>query len=97
MVDRSRTVWKLKRGIYEAVEFGEVEATTADTVTITSLSGTAHVIYRAVFWKMDDGMVVASTYVEPTPNMNRCTIGQDTTPANVTNCKLIYMVYGVKA
>ena len=97
MVVRTRTVWKLKRGIYEAWEGGEVEVTTDDTVTVDSLSGTAAAIYRAAFWKMTDGMVVTVTYAEASPNRNRITIGNDSTPNPVTNCKCIYMVYGVKA
>lgn len=97
MVERSRTVWKLKRGIYEAWEAGEVEVTTADTVTVDALSGTAAAIYRGAFWKMTDGMVVNVTYAEASPNMNRITIVNDSGGNPVTNCKCIYMVYGVKS
>jgi hypothetical protein len=96
MAVRTRTVWKLKRGIYEAWEAGEVEVSTADTVTIDSLSGTAAALYRAAFWKMLDGAIVNVTYVEASPNTNRITIGQSG-GVDVTNCKCIYMVYGVKA
>ena len=96
MAVRTRTVWKLKRGIYEAWEGGEVEVTTDDTVTVDSLSGTAAALYRAAFWKMADGAVVDVTYGEASPNTNRITIGQSG-GFNVTNCKCIYMVYGVKA
>ena len=97
MAVRTRTVWKLKRGIYEAWEGGEAEVTTADTVTVDSLSGTAAALYRAAFWKMTDGMVVTVTYAEASPNTNRITIGNDSATNPVTNCKCIYMVYGVKA
>ena len=93
MVVRTRTVWKLKRGIYEAWEGGEAEVSDDDTVTVDSLSGTAAAIYRAAFWKMADGTVVAVTYVEASPNTNRITIDAPL----LTNCKCIYMVYGVKA
>ena len=96
MAVRTRTVWKLKRGIYEAWEGGEAEVTTADTVTVDSLSGTAAALYRAAFWKMTDGMIVNVTYAEASPNTNRITIAQSG-GVNVTNCKCIYMVYGVKA
>ena len=93
MTDRDRTVWKLKRGIYEAAEWGEVTVTTADTVTFNSLFATVNP-YNAVFWKLLDGEEVDNTHVAGT---NVCTIGQDQTPANVTNCKCVYMAYGVKA
>ena len=89
MVDRSRTVWKLKRGIYEAAEWGEVEVSTDNTVTIGSLKATVNP-YNAVFWKMSDGTEVTNTHVA---NTNVCTITQ----AATTNVKCIYMAYGVKA
>jgi hypothetical protein len=88
MVDRSRTVWKLKRGIYEAAEWGEVTVTLADTVTISSLFATANP-YHASLIKMTDGSAMTCTYVAGT---NVVTI----TGAG-TNVKCIYMVYGVKA
>ena len=93
MADRSTTTWKLKRGIYEVAEWGEVTVSTADTVTFSNLFATVNP-YNAVFWKMSDGTVVSNTHVAGT---NVCTIGQDETPANVTNVKCIYMAYGVKA
>lgn len=96
MGERTRTVWKLKRGIYEAWEAGEVEVTTGDTVVIDNLSGTAAAIYRGAFWKMTDGMVVTITYAA-SPNMNTIIVGQDSGGNDVTNCKCIYMVYGVKS
>jgi hypothetical protein len=96
MAVRTRTVWKLKRGIYEAWEGGEAEVSTGDTVTVDSLSGTAAALYRAAFWKMTDGMVVTVTYADVSPNTNRITVGQSG-GVDVTNCKCIYMVYGVKA
>jgi hypothetical protein len=88
MPDRSRTVWKLKRGIYEAAEWGEVTVSQNDTVTIGSLVSTSNP-YNAVFWKMSDGSAVASTHAAGT---NVCTI-----TAVVTNEKCIYMAYGIKA
>ena len=90
MVSRDRTVWKLKRGIYEAAEWGEVTVTGAgvDTVTISSLFATVNP-YNAVFWKMTDGTEMTNTHAAGT---NVCTI----TGAG-TNVKCIYMAYGVKA
>jgi hypothetical protein len=96
MAVRTRTVWKLKRGIYEAWEGGEAEVTTGDTVTVDSLSGTAAALYRVAFWKMTDGTVVNVTHTDLSPNENRITIGHSG-GVDVTNCKCIYMVYGVKA
>lgn len=88
MVDRGRTVWKLKRGIYEAAEWGEVTVSNGDTVTIGSLIATANP-YNAVFWKQSDGTQMVDTHVAGT---NVCTI----TGAG-TDIKCVYMAYGVKA
>ena len=88
MADRERTVWKLKTGIYEAAEWGEVTVSNTDTVTISSLFATANP-YNAVFWKMSDGTEMANTHAAGT---NVCTI----TGAG-TDVKCIYMAYGVKA
>jgi len=88
MVARSRTVWKLKRGIYEAAEWGEVTVTLNDTVAIDSLAATSNP-YNAVFWKMSDGTEMTNTHVAGT---NVCTI----TGAG-TDVKCIYMAYGIKA
>ena len=88
MVARSRTVWKLKRGIYEAAEWGEVTITLNDTVAIGSLAATSNP-YNVVFWKMSDGTEMTNTHVAGT---NVCTI----TGAG-TDVKCIYMAYGIKA
>ena len=97
MAVRTRTVWKLKRGIYEAWEGGEAEVSTGDTVTVDSLSGTVtNAIYQACFWKMTDGAIVGVTHPDGSPNENRITVGQSG-GVYVTNCLCIYMVYGVKA
>jgi len=88
MADRATTVWKLKRGIYEAAEWGEVTVSNADTVTISALISSANP-YNAVFWKMTDGSEMTNTHAAGT---NVCTI----TGAG-TNVKCIYMAYGVKA
>lgn len=88
MADRARTVWKYKRGIYEAAEWGEVTVSLNDTVTIGGLLSTANP-YNAVFWKMTDGSEMTNTHAAGT---NVCTI----TGAG-TNIKCIFMAYGVKA
>ncbi len=83
------TIWKVKKGIYEAAEWGEVTVSTGDSVTISSLISTANP-YNAVFWKMSDGSEVTNTHAATS---NVCTITQ----AATTNVKCIYMAYGVKA
>ena len=88
MVNRSRTVWKLKRGIYEAAEMGEVTVSNADTVTFGGFFATSNP-YNVVFWKMTDGVEMTNTHAAGT---NVSTI----TGAGV-NIKCIYLVYGVKA
>jgi len=60
MADRERTVWKLKTGIYEAAEWGEVTVSNTDTVTIGSLVATSNP-YNVVLWKMSDGIILRGT------------------------------------
>lgn len=88
MVQRNRTPWKLKRGIYEAVEMGEVEVSQNDTVMFDCLSD-AENPYNAVFWKMTDGSEITNTHAA---GDNEVTI----TGAG-TDVQCLYMVYGVKA
>ena len=88
MADRGRTVWKTKRGIYEAAEWGEVTVSNADTVTIGSLIATANP-YNFVLWKQTDGSEMTNTHVAGT---NVCTVS-----GAGTNVKCLYMAYGVKA
>ena len=88
MADRSRTVWKLKRGIYENAEWGEVTVSNADTVTIGSLDATSNP-YNVVFWKMSDGTEMTNTHAAGT---NVCTIS-----GAGTDIKCIYLAYGIKA
>jgi hypothetical protein len=84
----NRIPWKLKRGIYEAVEWGEVQVSTNDTITVDSIDDAASSIYRHVLWKMSDGAVVESSAAT-----NVITV----TDVAASNTKCIYMVYGVKA
>lgn len=87
MVDRSRTVWKLKRGIYEAAEWGETEVSQNDTITFDCLTTIANP-YNVVFWKKSDGTEMTNTHAAGT---NIVTI----TGAG-TNIQCLYMVYGIK-
>ncbi len=88
MADRARTVWKLKRGIYEAAEWGEVTVSNADTVTFDCLIATANP-YNAVFWKMSDGSEMKNTHAAGTNVVTISGAG--------TNVKCIYMAYVLKA
>jgi hypothetical protein len=88
MADRGRTVWKLKRGIYEATEFGEVTVSNADTVTIGSFNATANP-YSITMIKQSDGSAMTCTYAAGTNVVSITGAG--------TNIKCIYMAYGVKA
>jgi len=92
MASRNRIPWKLKRGIYESAEWGEIEVTTADTFEVGTISTATSAIYEAVLLQMTDGTAVACTHAEASPNGNRVTVG-----GAVADMKCIYMVYGVKA
>lgn len=88
MADRSRIVWKLKRGIYEATEFGETTVTQNDTVTIGSLYATANP-YSVTIIKQTDGSAMTCTYAAGTNVVTVTGAG--------TNVACIYMAYGRKA
>ena len=88
MVSRSRTVWKQKRGIYTAAEWGEVSVTLADTFTVDNLKATVNP-YNVTIIKKTDGSSMTCTYAA---GSNVVTI----TGAG-TNIDCIYMAYGVRA
>ena len=88
MVERNRTPWKLKRGIYQAAEWGEVEVSQNDTVVFSCLTD-ADNPYNVVLWKKSDGTEMTNTHAA---GDNEVTI----TGAG-TDVQCIYMVYGVKA
>jgi hypothetical protein len=88
MASRSRQPRKTIIGIYEAVEFGYVVVSNADTVTIGSLYATANP-YSVTLIKKTDGSAMTCTYAAGT---NIVTI----TGAG-TNVDCIYMAYGRKA
>lgn len=90
MVERQRTPWKLKRGIYESAEWGEVEVSTDDTIVFDCLTD-ADTPYNTVFWKMSDGTVVTNDNGGGSGD-NEVKITQPAT----TDVQCIYMVYGVK-
>jgi hypothetical protein len=89
MVQRNRTVWKLKRGIYEAVEWGEVEVSDDDTIVFDCLTDSESP-YNAVFWKMSDGTEVG---LDAFGGDNEVQIDE----AGLVDTQCIYMIYGVKA
>jgi hypothetical protein len=88
MASRSRQPRKTIIGIYEAVEFGYVVVSNADTVTISSLYATANP-YSVTLIKKSDGAAMTCTYAA---NTNVVTV----TGAG-TNVDCIYMAYGRKA
>ena len=88
MANRARTVWKLKRGIYTAAEFGEATVSNGDTVTFSNHNATTNP-YSVTFIKQSDGTAMTCTYAAGT---NIATV----TDAG-TNIKCLYMAYGVKA
>lgn len=87
MASRGRIPWKVKNGIYESAEFGEVTVSNADTVTMGNLYASANP-YNVTFIKMSDGSAMTCTYAAGT---NVATI----TGAG-TDIKCIYMNYGRK-
>lgn len=89
MADRTPTVWKVKRGIYVACEFGQVEVSTNDTITVGSLDSAQNPLEAHVF-KMSDGSTVTCTHAG---GDNVITI----TAAGLTNEQCIYIAYGYKA
>ena len=88
MVERTRTPWKLKRGIYESVEWGEVEVSQNDTIVFDCLTD-ANNPYNVVFWKMTDGSEMTNTHAAGDNEVSITGAG--------TDVQCIYMVYGVKA
>ena len=90
MVERHRTTWKLKRGIYEAVEWGEVEVSVNDTIVFDCLTD-AETPYNTVLWQMTDGTAMN--------NDNGAASGDNEVKVTGagTDIQCIYMVYGVKA
>jgi hypothetical protein len=88
LANRNRIPRKTIIGIYEAVEFGYVIVSNADTVTVSSLYATANP-YSVTLIKKTDGSAMTCTYAAGT---NIVTI----TGAG-TNVDCIYMAYGRKA
>jgi hypothetical protein len=88
MANRNRTPRKTIIGIYEAVEFGYVVVSNADTVTISSLYATANP-YSVTLIKKSDGSAMTCTYAAGTNVVTVTGAG--------TNIDCIYMAYGRKA
>jgi hypothetical protein len=86
MVDRSETMWKLKKGILFAAEFGEVEVSKDDVVTFDNFDS-AKDLLNAYLMQKTDGTAMANTI-----SKNVITI-----TGTGTNVKCVYMVYGYKA
>jgi len=90
MVERTRTPWKLKRGIYEAVEWGEVKVSQNDTIVFDCLTD-AERPYNTVLWKMTDGSEMTNDNGAASGDNEVKVLGAG------TDVQCIYMVYGVKA
>ena len=88
MVERTPTVWKIKIGIEKASEYGEVEVSNGDTVTIGSLDSGQNPL-RVAFFKKSDGNEMTCTYAGG-DNV------ADITGAG-TNIDCIYVAWGYKA
>jgi hypothetical protein len=86
MVDRAETIWKQKKGLYHRAEFGEVQVSQNDTVTLDNFKSSVALL-KALFVKKADGTEMANTIA-----LNACTI----TGAG-TNVDCIYIAYGYKA
>ena len=90
MVDRPETVWKYKSGIYYRAEFGEVEVSKDDTVTLDSFESTPTGIKKHLLIKESDGAEMASNVHATTKNRIEVT-------GDGTNIECVYIAYGVKA
>ena len=90
MVDRPETVWKRKKGLYYRAEFGEVEVSQNDTVTLGGFESTATGIITAYLLKQSNGTVMASS-------VNGTTKNQIDVSGAGQNVLCVYMAYGVKA
>ena len=90
MTDRSETVWKYKNGIYYRAEFGEVEVSNGDTVTLESFESTPTGIITAYLLKQSDGTVMTSS-------VNGTTKNQIDVSGSGNNIECVYIAYGVKA
>ena len=88
MVDRARTPWKIKVGLYFVAEFGEAIVSTNDTVTFDTVSTVAGALIRAHFIRKANGGILAST--------NTTNVAEITT-VGVIDEPCVYIVYGIKA
>ena len=88
MADRGRQPRRTIRGIYEAVEWGEVIVSNADTVTFSVLYATANP-YSVTLIKKSDGSAMSCTYAAGTNVASVTGAGTD------VDC--LYMAYGRKS
>jgi len=90
MTDRSETVWEAKKGIYFRAEFGEVEVSQNDTVTLESFESTPTGIIKALLIKKSNGLEMAS-------NVHATTKNKIEVSGSGSNIECVYIAYGVKA
>jgi len=86
LVDRAETPWKIKNGIRDRAEFGEVIVTVGDTVTFSSYDSTS-TIWQAAFYRVSNGQAVTATTA-----LNVATITQ----AGLLNERCYYVTVGLK-
>jgi hypothetical protein len=88
MVDRNETVLKGKNGIEKRYEFGEVQVSNADTVTLDSFKATVNLL-NMYLMKKSDGSEMTNTHAAGTNVVTIAGAGTD------VDC--IYMAWGYKA
>jgi len=79
-------MWKFKKGIYFAAEFGEVEVSNADTITFSNFDSAQNLLNKYLMKKSDGTEMTGSI------SNNVVTIS-----GSGTNIDCVYMVYGYKA
>lgn len=88
MASRSCSIWKSKKGIYEAVELGEVTVSNTDVFTVNGLYSTANP-YSVTLIKQTDGSAMTCTYAAGTNVVTVTGAG--------TDVQCIYLAYGRKS
>jgi len=84
-------MWKFKKGLYYASEFGEVEVSSGDTVTLQNFASTPTGIIKACLIVQSTGLEHAAYAVDgATKNKINITGGS-------SDCDCVYVAYGVKA
>lgn len=92
MADRAEKMWKSKNGILFRAEFGEVEVTTNDTITLGGFASNRNLDFACLIYQSDGTeMNVANAGISI--SNNQITVDK----AAVTNQDCVYLAYGYKA